>query len=336
MGHGEWLGSDDFRQRITSRQGKTRCLFAGKCRVVAYWLTMGWWRSSRNGVITARQAALSDRQAVSVLLAQAWWRHGILALEDQLALLHGGASAVAFARDQCVGWLGFSLREPAGDPIERYADVASVAISSDHSPRKALRALFEATLRTLSASGVTRLVCLTSEDWLRESLAELRFLELDRVIGYARAGRLPSPPAIAGPARLRPARSCEGDVVLGLNSAAFAPIWRYDSSTVLSWLLTADHAVLAETGVGPVGFGLTNGSRDSEYAQLVRVAIAPQFQGGGIGRQVVVDAIYYAEEVGASGLSLNTQASNIISRRLYEGLGFRLTGQTASVLVRGT
>jgi ribosomal protein S18 acetylase RimI-like enzyme len=297
---------------------------------------MGWWRSSRDGVITARQASASDRRIISDLLADAWWRHGAAALEDQLAVLHGGVSAVAFARDRCVGWLGFSVREPTGDPPERWADVASVAISGGRSLEKALQALFHTALGDLSARGVTGLVCLTSENWLRESLSDLRFLELDRVVGYARAGRLSSPPAIAGPARLRPARASEGELVLALNSAAFAPIWRYDSSTVLSWLLTADHAVLAETGAGPAGFGLTTGSRDSEYAQLVRVAIAPQFQGCGIGRQMVVDAIDYAQEIGASGLSLNTQASNMISRRLYEGLGFRLTGQTVSVLVRGT
>jgi hypothetical protein len=48
-----------------------------------------------------------------------------------------------------------------------------------------------------------------------------------------------------------------------------------------------------------------------------------------------VDAIHYAGRSGAGGLSLNTQASNMISRRLYEELSFRLTGQTVSVLVRG-
>jgi ribosomal protein S18 acetylase RimI-like enzyme len=297
---------------------------------------MGWWRSSRDGAIAARQAAVGDRQAVSELLAQAWWRHGASALEDQLALLQGGAGVVAFARDQCVGWLGLSVREPTGDPVERWADVVSVAISGGRSPKKALQALFDTAHGTMSARGVTGIVCLTSENWMRESLTELRFFELDRVIGYARAGRLPSPPATASPARLRPARSSEGEVVLGLNSAAFAPIWRYDSSVILSWLLTADHAVLAETEAKPAGFGLTTASRDSEYAQLVRIAIAPQLQGRGIGRQVVVDAIHYAGESGAGGLSLNTQASNMISRRLYEGLGFRLTGHTLNVLVRGT
>jgi ribosomal protein S18 acetylase RimI-like enzyme len=297
---------------------------------------MRWLRSSRDSAITARKATASDRKAVSDLLANAWWRHGAPALEDQVALLQGGASAIAFVRDQCVGWLGFSVREPTGDPLERWADVASVAISSGHSPAKALQTLFDAALGELSARRVTGLMCLTSEEWLREALSEVQFLELDRVISYARAGRLPLPAATAGPARLRPAHSSEGEVVLALNSAAFAPIWRYDPSTVLSWLLTAEHAVLAEIEEVPAGFALTTSSLDTEFAQLVRIAIAPQFQGRGIGRQMVVEAIHHAREIGAGGLSLNTQASNLISRCLYEGLGFRLTGQTVSVLVRGT
>ena len=278
---------------------------------------------------------MSDRPAISALLANAWWRHGTPALEDQLALLHGGASAVAFTRDQCVGLLGFSVREPAGNPPERWADVASVAIMDGHSPVKTLQALLEAALGELNARGVTGLVCLTNDDWLRAALFDMGFLELDRVMGYARSGHL-LPPPIAGPARVRPAHSQEGEAVLALNSAAFAPIWCYDPSTILSWLLTADHAILAETGAGPAGFALTNGSRDSEFAQLIRIAIHPHFQGRGIGRQVVVDAIHYAWEIGAGGLALNTQASNMISRRLYEGLGFRPTGQTVSVVVHRT
>jgi len=297
---------------------------------------MRWWRSARDGVITARQATAEDRNAVLDLLTYAWWRHGASALEDQVALLHGGASTVAFARSRCVGWLGFSLREPAGDPVERWADVSSVAISGEHLPAKTLRTLVDMALGELGVRRVTGLVCLTSENWLREALSELQFDEVDRVIGYARAGRLSLPSGSAGPARLRPARASEGEVVLALNSAAFAPIWRYDSSTILSWLLTADHAVLAETGAGPAGFGLTNCSRDSEFAQLVRVAIAPPFQGCGMGRQMVLDALHYAQGSGAAGLCLNTQASNSVSRHLYEQLGFRLTGQAVSVFVRET
>jgi [ribosomal protein S18]-alanine N-acetyltransferase len=211
-----------------------------------------------------------------------------------------------------------------------------VAILGGRSPVKALQALLEAALGELRARSVTGLVCLTNDDWLRAACTDIGFLEQDRVMGYARSGHLLPPPIAAGPVRVRPARSQEGEVVLALNSAAFAPLWRYDSSTILSWLLTADHAVLAESGGGPAGFALTTRSRDSEFAQLIRIAIHPHFQGRGIGRQVVIDAIRYAWESGAGGLCLNTQASNMISRRLYEGLEFRLTGQTVSVMVRGT
>jgi ribosomal protein S18 acetylase RimI-like enzyme len=301
---------------------------------MAYSDPMRWLRSSRDAGLVARQATASDRPAVSALLSNAWWRHGAPALEDLVALLHGGASTVALARGQCIGWLGLSAREPAGDPLERWADVASVAIAGGRAPAKVVQALMDAAIGGLNARGVTGLVCLTSENWLREALSEARFLELDQVISYARAGRMSLPQATPGPARLRSVCSSEGEVVLALNSAAFAPIWRYDSSTILSWLLTADHAVLAETAAGPAGFAMTTRSQDSEFAQLIRIAVAPQFQHRGIGLQVLVDAIHYAWETGAAGLSLNTQTSNTISRHLYEGLGFRLTGQTVSVLVR--
>jgi ribosomal protein S18 acetylase RimI-like enzyme len=294
---------------------------------------MGWWRSSRNAAITARLASALDRSAALALLSDAWWRHGTGALEDQIALLQTGLSSIAFARDQCVGFLGFFVREPAGEPVEIWADVASTAVSSGRPPAKILQALLDASLAALSARGVTGLVCLTNGDWLQGALLEVGFVELDRVIGYARSGRLPLLPQPAGPARVRPARAEEGDAVLALNSAAFAPIWRYDSSTILSWLLTADHAVLAESEAEPAGFALTTGSRDSEFAQLVRIAIAPRFQGLGIGRQLVIDALHYAARVGAGGLSLNTQASNTISRNLYEALGFRPTNQAVSVMV---
>ncbi len=69
------------------------------------------------------------------------------------------------------------------------------------------------------------------------------------------------------------------------------------------------------------------------HAHLIRVATHPAVHGRGIGRQLVADALHYASEHGSAGLALNTQASNTISRSLYESLGFRPTGQELSVLV---
>ena len=81
------------------------------------------------------------------------------------------------------------------------------------------------------------------------------------------------------------------------------------------------------------GFALTSINVETEYAYLIRLATLPAFQGRGVGKQLVADALEYARTTRASGLALNTQASNAVSRRLYESLGFRPTGQALSVMV---
>ena len=90
---------------------------------------------------------------------------------------------------------------------------------------------------------------------------------------------------------------------------------------------------MAEVQGRTVGFGITTTGLSGNYAHLIRVAIHPDFQGRGLGRQLVVDAVRFARELSAPGLALNTQASNRVSRRLYESLGFRQTGHTLAVMV---
>ncbi len=146
-------------------------------------------------------------------------------------------------------------------------------------------------------------------------------------------------PTVAGccptqaPAVIRPARPTDADAVLEINALAFGPFWQYDDSVVLGWLLTSDRSVLAEVDGRPAAFSITTTGLSGSYAHLIRVATAPSYQGQGIGRQLVTDAIHFARGVKAPGLALNTQASNRISRSLYESLGFRQTGHALAVMV---
>jgi predicted N-acetyltransferase YhbS len=127
-------------------------------------------------MVTVRQATPADRPAVSAVLAEAWWRHGTSAMEDQIALLHGGVTSMAFSRGHCTALLGFSVREPAGEPVEIWADLVSLAVSGGQTPAKILRALLDGALESLQAKSVTGLVCLTGDDWLRSALSEVGFL----------------------------------------------------------------------------------------------------------------------------------------------------------------
>jgi ribosomal protein S18 acetylase RimI-like enzyme len=309
---------------------------------------MNWWQRTQEKPLKARLAAAPDRPALADLLARTRRRHGPLALEDQIALLNSGVSSLAVAGDEVVGFLGLQMRAPAdvaptlnetlalsvsaAKAQEHWADVMMAAVAPGWGAGRTLVALLDAALPALRPRGITALVCLTDNDWLADALLQARFAETDRVVMYTRQHR-GLLPAVRPVALLRRAGPAEADTVLELNAAVFPPLWRYDPAVTLSWLLTADHAILAERAGRPVGFALTNRATGNECAQLIRLAVHPVAQSQGIGRQLVVDALTYAWQHGAPGLTLNTQASNTPSRRLYESLGFRLTGSSVTVMV---
>ncbi len=293
---------------------------------------MSWWQRKNPTDLLVRRAHSTDRAALAALLARTWHQDGVTAVEDQVALLNSGASLIALAGDEAVGFLGLAPRTHTAEPAERWVDVRLVAVASDYPPVGVIGHLL-AGLEALPPSPPTAgLVCLTAHEWLIEALAAGGFRPADRVLGYVRAmhGPLPVAPQVA---TLRAAQATQGEVIMALNRATFDPLWRYDQRTVLSWLMTADHPVLAEGAGRPLGFALTTRNLTDGYAQLIRVATHPASQGRGIGRQLVVDAIRYAAEVGAAGVSLNTQASNAVARHLYEALGFRPTGHALTVML---
>lgn len=293
---------------------------------------MSWWRIMRSEPLAVRTAAPVDRAGVATLLATSWRRHGNEALEDQAALLANGLSQVATVGDTVVGFLGLAARQPTGTPPQTWVDVAMMAVEDERSADQMLKSLLAPAIAGFRQGQATGLVCLTAAEWLREALARAGFAEVDQVISYVHAGRT-VPPAGGTAAELRPATTGDADTLLALNAAAFAPLWRYEDATVLSWLMTAEHPVLAFLHERPIGFALTTAAVANGYAHLTRVATHPSVQGQGIGRQLVADALRYAHSVGAPGLALNTQASNAVARHLYESFGFQRTGHFLSVLV---
>ncbi|MCX7669386.1 MAG: GNAT family N-acetyltransferase [Anaerolineae bacterium] len=294
---------------------------------------MSGWFWGRSDAITVRPAEPTDRPVLTALLAGTWRRHGVLAVEEQVALLSSGASLLALQGAEAVGFLGLAPREQTFAPTERWMDMAMVAASADLPPARVLQPLLAAIAPAWRGQPLTGVVCLTAQDWLIRELKAAGFCEEDRVLSYVRraSGLSAQSPRVC---ELRNAKAGYIEAVLDLNAAAFEPLWRYDRRVVLSWLLLADHAVVAEVAGRPVGFALTTLRVADANAQLIRVATHPAYRGQGIGRQLVMDAIRYATGQGAAGLWLNTQSSNAPARHLYAALGFRPTGDALSVMIR--
>ena len=71
-----------------------------------------------------------------------------------------------------------------------------------------------------------------------------------------------------------------------------------------------------------------------QHAHLTRLAVHPDYQGQGIGRQLLYQAIVDALNAGADLITLNTQETNQRSLALYKRFGFIDTGLRMPVLYK--
>ncbi|CAM5216605.1 Acetyltransferase (GNAT) family protein OS=Ureibacillus acetophenoni OX=614649 GN=SAMN05877842_10698 PE=4 SV=1 [Ureibacillus acetophenoni] len=63
-----------------------------------------------------------------------------------------------------------------------------------------------------------------------------------------------------------------------------------------------------------------------ETVEIVNVAVAEEYQGKGLGKQLVFDAIQKARASGYKTIEIGTGNSSIPQLALYQKCGFRITG----------
>jgi ribosomal protein S18 acetylase RimI-like enzyme len=136
--------------------------------------------------------------------------------------------------------------------------------------------------------------------------------------------RLALDPPPAAPSHLVVAGS-DADLpeVLRIDHLAFAPFWRLDErglveaidATPRAELLVINNAAEGLCGFAILGLG-------SALAYLQRVAVAPAWQGQGMGRSLVRVSARRARELGATAMLLNTQIGNDHAMALYASEGF--------------
>ena len=203
--------------------------------------------------------------------------------------------------------------------------------------REQFSALFECAEGTLPARPAGQLFyALTDQNWLQASLSEAGFAHCDSIRFYERRGPVPQPQH--RPARLLPADRSDIPHLARVDAAAFEPLWRMGVAE-FGRLYEECHVEVAVRDGKRVGYAALNlytdgDRRDEKSAQLVRLAVHPQAQELGIGRQLLVSSLCHANSLGIYRVLLNTQESNRHSQRLYESVQFRKRGRAVPVYVK--
>jgi ribosomal protein S18 acetylase RimI-like enzyme len=134
---------------------------------------------------------------------------------------------------------------------------------------------------------------------------------------------VPLPSFPAGPP-LRRAWWWRAGGALQVDAAAFAPFWRLDKLG-LKEALAATPLRRFRVALGQrqavLGYAICGASGARGFVQ--RLAVAPEAQGRGVGKRLLLDGLAWLREAGAYQVAVNTQIGNDAALHLYLSVGFR-------------
>lgn len=259
---------------------------------------------------------------MSRLIASARWKHLHLDWIQPEQLAGQEPFLLAWEARQPVSALGCPLDPPEVAWIRVFAAASRVSLG------ESWEILWPTALRRLRQLEAQQAAALVSTDWMQPLLERSGFQLANEVIflEHRQAGRLIRPQP-AG--RLRGMQPNDLEAVLAVDWSAFERLWRFSAETLREALSMSSRASLIEAEGVVIGYQITTESPFG--AHLARLAVHPEWQGRGLGRALVADAMRWVQRRGLEVLSVNTQADNRTGRRLYGSLGFVETDQTFPV-----
>mgnify|MGYP005853307421 FL=1 len=198
-----------------------------------------------------------------------------------------------------------------------------IALHTDAPSSDVFAVLWRALRLRLIGLGGVEVVALALHTWVGDQLAEQDFTHVDEIITLRRRGY--DFPATPRPElNIRHADWHEATLAAAIDRAAFLPIWALDEASVRQAARAAASFTLAEQDGRALGYQVT--TLHGESVHLARLAVLPEAQGSGVGGALLSEMLGSFIERGVLAASVNTQASNLRSRRLYERYGFVHSG----------
>ncbi|HEX5690903.1 MAG TPA: GNAT family N-acetyltransferase [Roseiflexaceae bacterium] len=190
---------------------------------------------------------------------------------------------------------------------------------------------FHALLRTQGIDAVFYAGDEATDTWLQPALVARGYTPDTEVVVYEKRGL--AVPSQGNPdVRVRRGHAVDLPAVLEIDRAGFEAQWNKDEGVLGPALVNAPTFLIAELNGQAVGYAFVTTHFNGRLIHLVRIAVLPHLRGQAIGVRLLAEVILYARTLGADSITLNTQSNNAVARRLYEWFGFRLTGESQTVL----
>ena len=276
----------------------------------------------------ARPAAPHDAHALSVLGEYASRRYLTSAVEELVHMLPHEPTAVLEYDGRIVAAAQAGWRMPPN------AWLRAVLVDSRVEAAYALPLLIPQLHRLLPARAIKSLYITLdewSDPWLRSPLQGLGYRRIMDVWTYDKTG-MDQPSSGNQTVIVRRARPDDLSAVLRLDVACFPTPWGKGEEILGPALVSAPYFSVAEFSGEIIGYSYVTVHHAGLHAHLVRIAVAPAYQGRAVGIRLLAEVVRFCRHRRVEVLTLNTQDYNTSAQRLYEWFGFRRTGETQAVL----
>ena len=140
---------------------------------------------------------------------------------------------------------------------------------------------------------------------------------------YLRAPDAKLPPGSIAERRLRSAMPADLPVLASIHASAFEESW---SAQSLEGLMNSAGSIALVAASGAKLFGFVLARVAADEAEILTIAVAPQFRRAGIGRELLLAAVDAVSNKGARAVFLEVSSKNAAARALYASRGFMEVG----------
>ena len=274
--------------------------------------------------IQVRPLQVRDQQAVEDLVFHSYRLHTHLDWYDVLDWLGRDESPVRLA------WQGPRLTGlmAISQPLNHSAWLRILALDDTAPAYQVTDSLWQDLLPELRASGIDSVSALVTRDWIQPLVRHLKFHYVEDVITLEREGT-GLPDLAESPLNVRLTQPEDLDQITAIDQTAFEPPWQMARDDLWQARRVAAICTLAELEGQPVGYQISTQYGDS--AHLARLAVAPSLQHHGVGSLLLHDVLQRFLRRRIHNMTVNTQAHNLTSQRLYRHFGFRRNGYDPGV-----
>ena len=205
-------------------------------------------------------------------------------------------------------------------PLQGYSWLRVIGLEDAQPARSILLLLWDSLAQALRAHGGAATALLVIDAWLKEYVSLLGFAYFEEIITLRRSRyRLPAPRTSR--VMLRDCRPDDLPRLVSVDQTAFSPPWQMPAIELEQAYQIAALCTVAEHDGQIVGYQLSTAHHQAGH--LARLAVLPHLQGQGIGAALVDDLIRRFWQRGVRSITVNTQASNLHSQRLYRRYDFQ-------------